>query len=257
MSKYLSDMKDFEQCVDAGLEECFEQFLLEHLTDIHEYDFSEEFGFFDTEQSFLSKMIWRRLFQEYYKESFGYYYLNYSERFSIYETNEKKEFRIYYDVMNHTDEIKQIYHKIGNYVVYPSMDKKPQLQNIHKYYGERWDKLLLFLKNNWNTCEVEYKTVKNEKIIYKQSESFKDKWCGLSFNEYLILTCQHMYFKDIFLLSQNKDEINRDDVIEWNRLIRQNDYELIEIENPNTMRELINIRGKIIKSILEKKGDNI
>ena len=251
MDGYICDLKSFEQYIEAGLKDKFHDFLLAHKKDIHKYNCSKEFGFFDTEQSLLSKMIWKIIFQEYYKESAGFYYLNCSKTYSIYEINEKENIKIFFDVMNNCDEIRDVYHRIGNYCVYPSMDRKPQLQNIHKYYGERWDKLLLFLRKNWETCQVEYITIHNEMIVYEQEKSFKDKWGGLCFNEYMILTCQHMYFQEIFDQIDMNKNVTIEDFKRWNQLIRENpNYELIKIDNLEKMKALIDIRGKLIASIL-------
>lgn len=222
------------------------------------YDFCKEFTLHDTEQSILSKMIWESLFSLYFTENLNSFTISKNTYVEI----EVKDslFRIYFDVMNNNKDIKNIYHRIGNYAVYPQMEQK-SLQIIHKWFGEKWDKFLKWLKDNWQTQYITYITKRNNTLVYKQSDSFKNKWCNLNFKEYIILTCQQIYLKEIYMQIQDKDidYFTANKILElvncWNEEIRNNDYNIIEIKNNTMIEFLINVRGKIMITLLSKNNE--
>ncbi len=96
----------------------------------------------------------------------------------------KLKIRIF-DVMKNNDEIKNLdclRHLVGNYAIYPKMYGHPSLQNIHKYFGERWDEFLKFLRANWEEKTVVYKTKQAKEYKFEQPESFGQKWCNGTFD---------------------------------------------------------------------------
>lgn len=100
----------------------------------------------------------------------------------------EKNIYVYFDVMNNNTELKKLHylhHSIENYVIYPKMYGHPSLQNIHKYYGERWDDFLRFLKANWESETIVYITKQAEECKYEQPKSFKHKWSNVSFKKYM------------------------------------------------------------------------
>lgn len=91
---------------------------------------------------------------------------------------------------------------------------------------------------------------------YKQEKSFQEKWGNLSFKEYMILTCQQIYYKEIWEeISLQPKEIHLETIEEWNANIRNKEYELLTVEynNPEMVKKLISIRGEIIKVLLTEK----
>ena len=258
---FIKDYEDLEVLQNNNLEERLKKFIKEN--DIIEYDFSYEYTKFDTEQSILSKLIWKILFSIYYQDKLSQFLIKENERFSTCILSNKNNvdandftFDVYYDVMNNNKSIRDEYHRIGNYSVYPRMDKRPQLQNIHKYFNEQWDKLLFFLQTNWENKEVIYTTVKGQKVEYKQEKSFQEKWGNLNFKEYMILTCQPIYYKEIWEeISLQPKEIHLETIEDWNANIRNKEYELLTVEynNPEMVKKLISIRGEIIKVLLTEK----
>lgn len=97
-----------------------------------------------------------------------------------------------------------IYHTIGNFAPIPRTVVTryfgPRLQGIHLNLNELWPWFLKFLKDNW------------EDFPTKVSEL-------ISFNEYMNLSCQHLYFESVF--TGFYDEYKETDLsnIDWLSLI--------------------------------------
>ncbi len=130
-----------------------------------EYCFDEEASKSDCEQSFLSRSVF-------------YLLLNKSgstQDVSAGEISISVDKKIiYFDLMNNykhpwknaeidIEKWKNCYHCIGNFApvpgeskyVYETKSGKPvdgqSIQKIHNWLNERWDKLLKYLQNNWNS----------------------------------------------------------------------------------------------------------
>ena len=93
----------------------------------------------------------------------------------------------------------------------------------------------------------------------------KDNWClgDLTFNQYMINTCQQLYYEDIFTDFFNEkpvlDEVNwAERVSAWNAQIKKN-MQIITFDNDSSealcdkIRFLIEARGRCILSILNNK----
>ena len=82
-----------------------------------------------------------------------------------------------------------------------------------------------------------------------------------NFKEYMILTCQQIYLKEIYMQIQDKDidYFTANKILElvncWNEEIRNNDYNIIEIKNNTMIEFLINVRGKIMITLLSKNNE--
>ncbi len=169
----------------------------------------------------------------------------------------KLKIRIF-DVMNNNDEIKNLdclRHSVGNYAIYPKMYGHPSLQNIHKYFGERWDEFLKFLRANWEEKTVVYKTKQAKEYKFEQPESFGQKWCNGTFEKYMKITCQYMYYQIVFEdLIQNREKCATEKVVKelvdkyekWD-LSKE---ELITIKSVEDMKFLIEVREKMIMTKL-------
>lgn len=165
-----------------------------------DYNFEYENTVGHCEQSFLSQMIFGHLFkiQGYHKFLMNRYYM--------YVIGDDKKLFFHYDVMNNPNTIhelgrkvsnqesenkrkewKKIYHTIGNFTPIP-WPKKVNLQLKHKNFGERWDRLLEFLQNNWNDWDKSGMTD--------------------TFEAYMKITFQQLYFADVF--EKFKEQHNSD-----------------------------------------------
>jgi len=124
----------------------------------------------------------------------------------------------------------EIYHHIGNMAPVPwfevAGDHSINSQLLHKSLDERWDLYLNVLRSQWN--------------IWNRNSKFK-------FEDYMILTCQHMYFKKTYdcILSEFKKNngltIDEDKIKEWENSINENS-ELINFEDRNNaINDIINL----------------
>ena len=130
-----------------------------------------------------------------------------------------------------------IYHSIGNmapipwFKLYDGIDTGINAQSLHKSLDERWDLFLQLLQNNWNDWNTGNK---------------------ITFNDYMILTCQQMYFDEIYTSIKDKEinTITICDIKEWNEKIEKSNikYKLISF-SPNDRDEIDDIVNKIIKII--------
>ena len=101
-------------------------------------------------------------------------------------------------------------------------------QLLHKSLDERWDLYLQLLKNNW--------------YIWK-------KRTNITFEKYMILTCQQMYYQEIFSnISEKKiQSISINDIRCWNNRINENS-QLVSFSIEN-LKEADTIVENIIKLI--------
>lgn len=150
-----------------------------------------------------------------------------------------------------------IYHTIGNFAPVPrtiiTKYYGPNLQMVHRDLNELWCWFLKYMQENWNN----WPTKVHEKI---------------SFKEYIIYSCQHLYYKDIFdeIYLKYKD-VSMDDidwkkyVIDWNKKIREATFheellsmnDLFEEKNVEEIDKMINFlieaRGRCILDLLRHK----
>ena len=149
------------------------------------------------------------------------------------------------DLFTDLQELKRIYHTIGNFAPIPWPEN---LQRVHANNSERWDKLLLHLQANWS--------------------SWKD--ITFSFKAYMKATCQQMYFKKIVqeatspeVLSANEPKLLKC-LEKWNEQIdNQKAGEIISFDgnaesdsilvknNLNLIKKLIELRGRCILAVLK------
>lgn len=144
------------------------------------------------------------------------------------------------------DEWKKVYHTIGNmapipwFEIYSNGNVSINSQFLHKALDERWDFYLQLLKNNWSDWNH------NERM---------------TFEKYMILTCQQMYFEDIFKDIKNIDVITIDDICGWGNKINEGSKLICltpsGIETVNDVADkiirLIKIRCKAIGLLLNEK----
>lgn len=234
-----------------------------------EYNFNDEerHSSCDCEASYLSQMIFATLF--------------YEDKFEVKISNVRhmtiQGYEFHFDIMNNPNfknsknnkqnrigaiasnfigcnELMNIwkkhYHNIGNFAPIPWMNVKKvnakNMQNLHeaKFY-ERWDLLLKYLQKNWDNKEIKF-----------------------TFNDYMISTCQIIYYKKVLRdYKENQNTIT--DIAKWykdqSKKCKNEEYDIINfndesdefriddekikeaIENINL---LIEIRVKIILGIL-------
>ena len=162
-----------------------------------------------------------------------------------------------YNYNNGALKFKAIYHTIGNFAPVPrtivSKNYGPNLQMIHRNLNELWPWFLKYMADNW--CEWPTKVQEL-----------------LSFKEYMICSCQQMYYKNIFDEIYEKFIENRNDfqidlaeeILSWNNKIKANDFEenlisfneLFEKGNIDEIDKrigfLIQLRGKCITYLITK-----
>lgn len=110
------------------------------------------------------------------------------------------------------------YHRIGNFAPIPWMkvDNSKNMQTLHegKYY-ERWDMLLTYLQEKWD-----------EKIPF-------------TFNEYMVSTCQIIYYEEVLQdYKKNKNIIT--DIVKW---YKEQSVKYLNDENDNIKFNIINFNG--------------
>lgn len=147
----------------------------------------------DLECSYLCHAIWFKVMKN--KSNEGKYYSSNYFFWSNDKSNEKILF--HFDIMNNPkksscglascsdeNDIKkwqQIYHSIGNMAPIPWFEITGKhfinCQTLHKSLDERWDLFLNTLEKNWS--------------IWNSKKSF-------TFKSYMLLTCQHIYYTDIY-----------------------------------------------------------
>ena len=120
-----------------------------------------------------------------------------------------------------------IYHHIGNMAPIPWIELIGGYidgQSLHNALDERWDLFLRFLKSNWcswNICNT------------------------ISFEKYMILTCQHIYYKDIYEEIDDDNRIDIDTLARWEKII-QPDSELITFSEYHDINDIVDMIIRII-----------
>lgn len=258
--KYSAKQKNNEiyyKEVDEGIKK-FKDFIYENLPDDESRNSNCEI-----EASYLSHGIWSKLMKNKSNESNPY-----SSNFFIWNNtnDESKSLCFHFDIMNNPkkyrnniyscglfkkcneidrQEIERIYHSIGNISPIPwfklSDYKFINGQLLHKSLDERWDIYLSILNQNWI--------------------NWSNPNCSLKFEDYMILTCQQMYYIDIFNDVKNKGlkEIKISTIQEYNKKIKNKQNKLINFDQidsneiATTIITLIKIRCRFIKIMLYEK----
>lgn len=199
------------------------------------YCFKGEATVSDPEQSFLCRYVFAKLMGIETKEI---------PANKIYIKDDNITY--HFDLMNNLkdDQFENKY-TIGNFAPipaepfpYPKDQTHAHLQLIHNWNNERWDLLLKHLKDNWCLGD-------------------------LTFNQYMINTCQQLYFANVFeefykkYKNKKLDKVNWNKVVsDWNQEIGENDLDAVSFKNPDSQAKiefLIEARGRCILSILKKQ----
>lgn len=203
----------------------------------------------DVEASYLCHGIWAKVMKNSQKPMTGNYFK--------WKSGEA-EMIFHFDIMNNPsikgkkyscglfkeqdaesgEKVKAIYHTIGNMAPVPwfSLDGGSYIdgQKLHKSLDERWDLYLQVLKSNW--------------------EEWNPDPNGLSFEKYMILTCQQVYYEEIYKEAVNTKNITMDTIRSWNDRITP-DSKLLsfsgEKENINKIINIIKMRCNMIRIMLE------
>lgn len=186
------------------------------------------------------------------------------DRYAMLELDKNSKIRVHFDVMNNPKTChkfsasmkdkdckhwlwwKDNYHVIGNFAPIPwPKNWKPNNQLKHYQLDERWDEFLRYMRGEW-------------KKWYDDEE--------FSFERYMILTCQHLYYEDIFddlkkmLEGKGLDDVSADDWIDFldreKKKIDVNSKILVFDINANETERiniLIEARSRIIVAILQKR----
>lgn len=146
-----------------------------------------------------------------------------------------------------------IYHTIGNFTPIPwPRNVKPHLQLKHSLLDERWDLFLHYLRCEWS----------------------KDWEVGISFFQYMQLTCQEIYYQKVYdefhdlLKSKNLAKLDDQVLLKWYEKLKENEwYEKLEEsgrlisfgedakEDVERIINLISYRGLLMMALVrQKKG---
>lgn len=197
------------------------------------------------ESSYLCHGIWTKIMKN--KSDNRWHY---KDNFFLWKDIDEKEGMIFhFDIMNNPkpkscglavkcseekkNEWENIYHSIGNMTPIPwfrvDMNHYINGQLLHKSLDERWDLYLHVLKNNW---------------------SMWGKKSDITFEKYMILTCQQMYYKEIFSSIGDKEiqNISNKDIQCWNNRINENSQLIsFSIEDQKEMDTIVENIIKLIK----------
>jgi len=184
---------------------------------------------------------------------------------------DKQEWIVHFDVMNNPKEghlfgksIKETcedewekwlkyYHSIGNLtpIPWPSLGRASNnLQGIHNRLGERWDSFLRYCQKEWITW------IENKK--YSKESSFET---------YMKLTCQLVYYKKVCDLFEGRfgkcaiNEISNEKLIDWYDSldgINFKDEQIISFgedlkDDAKRINRLISLRGKLMMALILRK----
>lgn len=208
------------------------------------------------ESSYLCHGIWTKIMKNESNNRCPY-----SDNWFLWKNiNEKEGMIFHFDIMNNPkpkscglaascseekkNEWEEIYHSIGNMTPIPwfkvDMNHYINGQLLHKLLDERWDLYLQFLKNNW--C-----------MWGKRSD--------ITFEKYMILTCQQMYYQEIFSSISEKEiqNISINDIQCWNSRINENSqlvsFSIEDQKEVDTIVEniikLIKVRCRVIYLLLK------
>jgi len=228
------------------------------------YDFKEEFPkSLDSEASWLSQFIFKKLFEykfEMYIEGISKISMKMDDsiKFSFdLMNNPKPSSRDFYRIGSNAEKRcpplfevwKAISHTIGNFTPIPNLKENGRhLQQIHRDKNERWDFLLDYCRKNWKRYSCSSK---------------------ISYNEYMKLTCQQIYFQEIYddlfekkLNNRKLEEIHAQEyyewIEEWNKMIdKKNDLTLLSFGEKSTEMKDIEDIVKIICILIQVRSHMI
>lgn len=209
----------------------------------------------DVEACYLSHGIWAMLMNnnKIYSSNFFYYSKDkkgnpLAFHFDIMNNSNEKNWRLQNQKVSieKLERLKNIYHSIGNITPIPwfKVDDGRFIngQLLHKALNERWDLYLKTLKFNWKVWNIEN---------------------PLTFEEYMILTCQQMYYEEIFNIVRDKEvkDIKIEDVMFWNNKIKESSALISFFSDENKsidvvidiIIKLIEIRCRVIYLLLKNK----
>lgn len=237
--------KTYFEAVDQGLNEFINtKAWNENIPDLEPRNYNVH-----VEASYLCHGIWTKIMKN--KSNKG---KPYSSNYFYWKNNDlKHEFLFHFDIMNNPkkqscglahccsskelEDWTKIYHTIGNMAPIPwfrvdspilreskKINRYINGQRLHLALNERWDLFLNLLKNNWS------------------------HWCdekSFTFESYMILTCQQIYYSDIYnnFKKEIKDihKITLETLKQWDKMIT-NKSKLIsfsEIPDDESIGELI------------------
>lgn len=194
-----------------------------------DYNFENEASVSDCEQSFLSRYVFAKL-------------MGLSTN-DIAANGIDIGGKFHFDVMNHDlngDDYAN-YHSIGNFAPIPRDGlpyknlERVHIQLIHRWLGENWDEMLIHMKR------------------HMENELFKN---------YMITTCQQLYYQEIFdsfyKKYKNLEKLDwKTEVNIWNQRIKKENLNIISLKcDPNKKRKiefLIEARGRCILEFLNHK----
>lgn len=139
----------------------------------------------DYEQSPLCQIIWGEIISSYLSKKYGEEYTYLINSYYLTVQSDTKSFRFLFDVMNNgkvaynpsyrtkdNSDIIYKYHYIGNFTPIPgNVPLKRSLQFIHRGFQEDWNKMIKYIRDNWNDFKFD-----------------------LTFDEYIEMTFQTDYY---------------------------------------------------------------
>lgn len=215
----------------------------------------------DFEAYYLSKMVFSKLFNLFAQKDYEFGITS-----SCRMVSKSEDFRLYFDIMNNPNvsndsnrlgnkainknvdcnDWVQLKYTVGNFAPIPANKKgERHFQMIHNNFNERWDLLLEYFKKYWD--ELPCSNV-------------------LNFDEYMMYTCQHLYYKKIFeeFKAECKGDLDNIGDIDWKgKVERWNDQiskgeckDLISFDDEiekvvDDICFLIEARGRCIMNILK------
>ena len=192
----------------------------------HNFQDNNEWTASDYEQSPLSQIIWGEIISSYLSKKYGEEYAYLINSYYLTVQSDTKSFRFLVDAMNNgkvaynpsygtkdNSDIIYKYHYIGNFTPIPgNVPLKRSLQFIHRGFQEDWNKMIKYIRDNWNDFKFD-----------------------LTFDEYIEMTFQTDYylnkeFNEIIGKENIKNMfISRGERIEgWLKELLLNKYELFK-----------------------------
>lgn len=236
------------------------------------YDISEEYTEAEVENRHLSMKFFQELIKKFYGNKYDVEIYDNGCLLIVDQNGRKNFFR--FDIMNNPKikhilgkeakikvpekrlEWESIYHTIGN--IAPIPRKKPKGKNIslqirHNNLNERWDLFLEDLRKEWHGWE-----------------NGKDK-LTISFNDYILMTCQQMYFKknyeDIVKIMGNRrkvDDLKDEELLDlynkWKSKRLDESDEIISFDGDieeavDRILVLIQLRGRLMMLLLAQNNN--
>lgn len=210
------------------------------------------------EASYLCHGIWHKIMKNNRKLSAGNCFIWESDgmgklvfHFDIMNNPSKKNNRYSCGLFKDCDnelrkKVINIYHSIGNMVPIPwfkiTGGNYINGQSLHQSLDERWDMFLQLLKNNWS--------------------EWNTNQCKLTFESYMIMTCQQVYYEEIYNEAVDLKNISLDNIAAWNakitcdsKIISFTPVEKESVDDSiNKILRIIELRCEIIRLMLEKEN---